>query len=84
MSQLISSARRKSSLMNDPQEAERALFGAILEYGNQCISQASLKTGIGVEALTRAKEQLLERHLIRPVLGQATRDELHLSYEANI
>ena len=69
---------------DDPETVERALFRAILERGNQCLSQASLNTGFGLACLREAVDSLLRKGLIRPAPDQKNREASFLSYEANV
>ena len=69
----------------DPlQEVERALLRVILEKGNQCVSQASLKTGHGTTALLAARDSLVRRGLIKEVPGQSHRELVFRSYEPKL
>ena len=63
---------------------QKAFYGIILERGNQCLSQASMRTGFGVKALEKAKNILIKKGLIRQVKSQGKRDKLYHSYEVNI
>jgi predicted transcriptional regulator len=72
--------------MNEKDElfVQKALYGVILERGNQCLSQASMRTGCGIKALEKAKDSLIKMGLIRKVKNQGNRGELYYSYEVNI
>ena len=67
----------------DDLEAQKALYGVILERGNQCLSQASMRTGLGISTLEKAKDSLERKGFIRPVKNQDRRDKDYKSYEIN-
>lgn len=58
-----------------------ALYGAILHWGTQCLSQASLTTGLSIRDLRDGLQVLLKRGLVREVPGQSRASEEYLSYE---
>jgi len=67
------------------EDIQRALFGIILERGNQSLSQASLNIGIfNMEDLCFAVNALLAKELIRPHKGTANYSPERIVYEANI
>lgn len=67
-----------------PPNAEQALLEAILMHGNQSLNQASMNTGFGITTLRNARDQLLAKQLIRVMRDSGHRDELFVSYEANL
>lgn len=73
-----------SDACDEARNAEKALFGVILEHRNQCLSQASMMTGYGVSFLEEARDSLLEKNLIRPVLSQEDRETPFYSFEVNL
>lgn len=68
----------------DKLSVQKALYGVILERGNQCLSQVSMRTEMGIKALEKAKDSLIKKGLIRPVKNQKNRGNLFYSYEINI
>lgn len=69
---------------DDPVEIDRALLSVIMSRGSQCLSQASLRTGFGIQALLKSKDRLLQRKLIRVRPGSERRDPIQVSYEFNV
>lgn len=68
----------------DPRIIDLALIDVIMKQGSQCLSQASLRTGFGIAALTHAKDRLVQRRLIRVRLGSEHRDMPQVSYELEL
>jgi predicted transcriptional regulator len=68
----------------DSDTIDRALLRVIRKRGSQCLSQASLRTGFGIAALSEAKDRLIERGFIRIREGSSARSAAQVSYELNV
>ena len=73
----------KVMIKKDELAPQKALYGVILNYGVQCLSQASDITGLEYKDLEKAKDLLVKKKLIRLVKSQGNRDKIYYSYEIN-